>query len=254
VLPERVVPGWWRTEGHRLLLEDLDEVLDELPDRLLVGTGAYQQMRPDLVRYRAARGGRLLLSSLRWGGLPGRPTRLGGDLLLGLQPALRVLPEPRHLVAGAGRARYAWAARRDDDRAAGERLPQDQLGDARTRRPQILEALPPALARGLELPIVYNTSAYDSLDSLRLLDGVVDVYMPDFKVWTSETAHRYLKRADYPEVARETIVEMNRQVGHLVVDGRGMARRGLIVSHLIISVSRFAQAVGRLPWPSSVPA
>jgi putative pyruvate formate lyase activating enzyme len=100
--------------------------------------------------------------------------------------------------------------------------------------PQILEALPLAFARGLELPIVYNTSAYDSLDSLRLLDGIVDVYMPDFKLWTSETARRYLKRADYPDVARETIVEMNRQVGDLVLDEHGMARRGLIVRHLIM--------------------
>jgi putative pyruvate formate lyase activating enzyme len=100
--------------------------------------------------------------------------------------------------------------------------------------PQILEALPLALARGLELPIVYNTSAYDSLDSLRLMEGIVDVYMPDFKLWTGETARRYLKRADYPDVARETIVEMNRQVGDLVLDERGMARRGLIVRHLIM--------------------
>jgi putative pyruvate formate lyase activating enzyme len=100
--------------------------------------------------------------------------------------------------------------------------------------PQILEALPLAFDGGLELPIVYNTSAYDSLESLRLMEGIVDVYMPDFKLWTSETARRYLKRADYPDVARETIVEMNRQVGDLVLDGHGMARRGLIVRHLIM--------------------
>jgi putative pyruvate formate lyase activating enzyme len=100
--------------------------------------------------------------------------------------------------------------------------------------PQILEALPLAFDGGLELPIVYNTSAYDSLDSLRLMEGIVDVYMPDFKLWTNEAARRYLKRADYPDVARETIVEMNRQVGDLVLDERGMARRGLIVRHLIM--------------------
>jgi putative pyruvate formate lyase activating enzyme len=100
--------------------------------------------------------------------------------------------------------------------------------------PQILEALPLAFAQGLVLPLVYNTSAYDSLSSLRLLEGIVDVYMPDFKLWTSEAARRYLKRADYPDVARETIVEMNRQVGDLVLDGRGIARRGLIVRHLIM--------------------
>jgi putative pyruvate formate lyase activating enzyme len=100
--------------------------------------------------------------------------------------------------------------------------------------PQILEALPLAFARGLELPIVYNTSAYDSLDSLRLMEGIVDVYMPDFKLWTGESARRYLKRADYPDVARETIVEMNRQVGNLVLDECGIARRGLILRHLIM--------------------
>jgi putative pyruvate formate lyase activating enzyme len=100
--------------------------------------------------------------------------------------------------------------------------------------PQILEALPHAIAAGLRLPIVYNTSAYDSLDSLELMDGAVDVYMPDLKVLTRERARRYLKRPDYPEVARETIREMHRQVGDLVVDERGLARRGLILRHLIM--------------------
>lgn len=100
--------------------------------------------------------------------------------------------------------------------------------------PQIIESLPLAFAHGLELPIVYNTSSYDSLDSLRLMEGIVDVYMPDFKLWTSEAARRYLKRADYADVARETIVEMNRQVGDLVVDEFGMARRGLILRHLVM--------------------
>jgi putative pyruvate formate lyase activating enzyme len=100
--------------------------------------------------------------------------------------------------------------------------------------PQILEALPEAVRGGLRLPIVYNTSAYDSLDSLQLMEGVVDVYMPDFKLWTAESARRYLKRADYPEVARTTIAEMHRQVGDLVVDDAGLARRGLILRHLIM--------------------
>jgi putative pyruvate formate lyase activating enzyme len=100
--------------------------------------------------------------------------------------------------------------------------------------PQIIEALPLAVSAGLRLPIVYNTSAYDSLDSLRLMEGVVDVYMPDLKLWRRETARRYLKRADYPDVARETVKEMNRQVGELVLDERGLARRGLMVRHLIM--------------------
>jgi putative pyruvate formate lyase activating enzyme len=100
--------------------------------------------------------------------------------------------------------------------------------------PQILDALPHAVVGGLELPIVYNTSSYDSLDSLRLMEGVVDIYMPDFKVWTRERARRYLKRSDYAEVARETVREMHRQVGDLVLDDRGLARRGVILRHLIM--------------------
>jgi putative pyruvate formate lyase activating enzyme len=100
--------------------------------------------------------------------------------------------------------------------------------------PQILEALPLAVDAGLDLPIVYNTSSYDSLDSLRLMKGIVDVYMPDFKLWTREASRRYLKRPDYADVARETVKEMHRQVGDLVLDERGLARRGLIVRHLVM--------------------
>jgi putative pyruvate formate lyase activating enzyme len=100
--------------------------------------------------------------------------------------------------------------------------------------PQILEALPLAIEGGLRLPLVYNTSAYDSLDSLRLLDGLVDVYMPDFKLWTRESARRYLRRADYPDVARETIRAMHRQVGDLVLDERGLAERGVLLRHLVM--------------------
>ena len=66
------------------------------------------------------------------------------------------------------------------------------------------------------------------------MDGIVDAYMPDFKLWTSELARRYLKRAHYPDVARETIREMHRQVGDLVLDERGLARRGLLLRHLVM--------------------
>jgi len=100
--------------------------------------------------------------------------------------------------------------------------------------PQVLEALPIACARGLRLPIVYNTSAYDSLDSLALLDGVVDIYMPDFKYWDARSAARFLKAKDYPEVARAAIREMHRQVGDLVIDDHGLARRGVLVRHLVM--------------------
>lgn len=100
--------------------------------------------------------------------------------------------------------------------------------------PQIIEALPLAIERGLRLPIVYNTSAYDSTESLELMDGVVDIYMPDFKYWGSEMARKYSKAPDYPEVARRTIKEMYRQVGDLVTDDHGLAKRGLLIRHLVM--------------------
>lgn len=100
--------------------------------------------------------------------------------------------------------------------------------------PQILEALPLAVEAGLNLPLVYNTSAYDAMDCLRLLDGIVDIYMPDFKCWDREVARRYLLARDYPEVARASIAEMHRQSGDLVFDERGLALRGLLVRHLVM--------------------
>jgi putative pyruvate formate lyase activating enzyme len=99
---------------------------------------------------------------------------------------------------------------------------------------QILEALPLAVARGLRLPLVYNTSAYDSLHSLELMDGVVDIYMPDFKFWDSEMARHYSKAPSYPEAARRAIRAMHRQVGDLVLDENGLALRGLLLRHLVM--------------------
>lgn len=100
--------------------------------------------------------------------------------------------------------------------------------------PQVLEALVVAVAAGLRLPLVYNTSAYDSLESLRLLDGVVDIYMPDFKFWDAELAQRYLKARDYPDTARQALKEMQRQVGVLKFDEEGLAKRGVLVRHLVM--------------------
>ena len=100
--------------------------------------------------------------------------------------------------------------------------------------PQILEALPFAIKSGLNLPIVYNTSAFDSLDSLYHLDGIVDVYMPDFKCWREDQAKRYVKSPKYPSAARAAIREMHRQVGDLRFDSHGMARRGVLVRHLVM--------------------
>ena len=100
--------------------------------------------------------------------------------------------------------------------------------------PQVVEALAVAIPRGLRVPIVYNTSAYDSLASLRLMDGLVDIYMPDFKFWYRETARVLCKAKDYPEVARTAIKEMHRQVGDLRFGRDGLARRGLLVRHLVM--------------------
>ena len=100
--------------------------------------------------------------------------------------------------------------------------------------PQVVEAIAVAVRRGLTLPIVYNTSAYDSLESLRLLDGLIDIYMPDFKFWRRETARRLCKAKDYPERARDAIREMHRQVGPLRIGKDGLATRGLLVRHLVM--------------------
>jgi putative pyruvate formate lyase activating enzyme len=100
--------------------------------------------------------------------------------------------------------------------------------------PQVIEAIALAAESGLTLPIVYNTSAYDSLESLELLDGIVDIYMPDFKYWSAELSACYLKAADYPTAARAAIREMHRQVGPLQIDANGLARRGVLLRHLVM--------------------
>jgi putative pyruvate formate lyase activating enzyme len=100
--------------------------------------------------------------------------------------------------------------------------------------PQLLEALALAVERGLGLPIVYNSGGYDDVRALGWLDGVVDIYMPDFKFWSATSSRRYLGAPDYPEVARCAMTEMHRQVGPLEVDDRGLARRGLLVRHLVM--------------------
>jgi len=103
--------------------------------------------------------------------------------------------------------------------------------------PQWLEALPLAVRNGLRLPIVYNTGAYDAPETLYLLDGIVDIYMPDFKYWDPERARRYLQAPNYPEVARAALAEMHRQVGDLRLDDEGLAVRGLLVRHLVMPQS-----------------
>jgi putative pyruvate formate lyase activating enzyme len=100
--------------------------------------------------------------------------------------------------------------------------------------PQILEALPYAIERGLRVPLVYNTSAYDSLHSIRLMEGVVDIYMPDFKLWHPERCRKYLLAPDYPAAARAVVRAMHDQVGSLQLDEEGLALRGVLVRHLVM--------------------
>jgi putative pyruvate formate lyase activating enzyme len=97
--------------------------------------------------------------------------------------------------------------------------------------PQILSALPKAIEKGLTVPLVYNSSGYDSHETLELLEGIVDIYMPDFKFWNRDSAKRYAKAPDYPEVTRKAVLEMHRQVGDLVMDKEGVAVKGLLVRH-----------------------
>lgn len=101
--------------------------------------------------------------------------------------------------------------------------------------PHILTALPKAIEMGLSVPLVYNTGGYDAVEVLKLLDGIVDIYMPDFKYAQADIALRYSQAPDYPDVARAAIKEMHRQTGDLIIDEeRGIAHHGLLVRHLVL--------------------
>ena len=99
---------------------------------------------------------------------------------------------------------------------------------------QIIAAVEIAVRAGLSVPLVYNTGGYDSLEALRLLDGIIDIYMPDMKYDDSTKAHSYSHVRDYVEVNRASVREMHRQVGDLVMDENGIALRGLLVRHLVM--------------------
>jgi putative pyruvate formate lyase activating enzyme len=100
--------------------------------------------------------------------------------------------------------------------------------------PQILEALEIAVEEGLRVPLVYNSGGYDRVETLKLLDGVFDIYMPDFKFWDPAVAKKVCNAEDYPDVARRALLEMHRQVGDLEIDSDGVARRGLLIRHLVL--------------------
>jgi putative pyruvate formate lyase activating enzyme len=100
--------------------------------------------------------------------------------------------------------------------------------------PQILSAVAIAAAHGLSIPLVFNTGGYDRVATLQLLEGVFDIFMPDFKFWDPQIAESACQAGDYPEVARKALLEMHRQVGDLQIDEQGIARRGLLIRHLVL--------------------
>ena len=100
--------------------------------------------------------------------------------------------------------------------------------------PQILAALDKAIEKGLRVPLVYNSGGYDRVSTLAVLEGVFDIYMPDFKFWDPKVADELCGAPDYPEVARRAFKEMHRQVGDLVLDDQGLAQTGLIIRHLVL--------------------
>jgi putative pyruvate formate lyase activating enzyme len=100
--------------------------------------------------------------------------------------------------------------------------------------PQLLEALIPAIEQGLHVPLVYNSSGYDKKETLALLEGVFDIYMPDFKFWDETWSERYCNAPDYRDVAISAIKEMHRQVGDLIIDDEGIALKGLLIRHLVM--------------------
>jgi putative pyruvate formate lyase activating enzyme len=100
--------------------------------------------------------------------------------------------------------------------------------------PQILKALGIAMQRGFDLPIVYNTSGYESMETLRLLDGIVDIYLADMRYSDNAAAMKYSVAPDYPEINRAAVREMYGQVGNLVLDKHGIAKQGLIIRHLVL--------------------
>ncbi|OPY06016.1 MAG: hypothetical protein A4E66_02308 [Syntrophus sp. PtaB.Bin001] len=100
--------------------------------------------------------------------------------------------------------------------------------------PQILQALPSAIEQGLDIPLVYNCGGYESVEALKLLEGIFDIYMPDFKFWDDSWAERFCRVRDYRKQATQALREMHRQVGDLQIDDAGLAVRGLLVRHLVM--------------------
>jgi putative pyruvate formate lyase activating enzyme len=125
--------------------------------------------------------------------------------------------------------------------------------------PAVVHALMSAAHRGLRVPLVYNSSGYESVETLRLLDGIIDVYLPDIKYSDSETARKYSGAVDYVSCNREALVEMWRQVGPIQTDTEGIALKGMMVRHLVLPqnlsgsgecLSFLAKRIGPQVWVS----
>jgi len=113
--------------------------------------------------------------------------------------------------------------------------------------PQIVEAVHLAIPLGLNIPLVYNSNGYDDVETLKLLDGVIDIYLPDLKYADEESGRKYSAVRDYPETARAAIIEMYRQVGLLETDSGGIATRGLIIRHLVLP-NELSGTIETLRW------
>jgi putative pyruvate formate lyase activating enzyme len=100
--------------------------------------------------------------------------------------------------------------------------------------PQIIAAVFIAAEAGLHIPLVFNTGGYDSIEMIRLVDGIIDIYMPDMKYADTRVAHKFSKIPNYPAVNQSVVKEMHRQVGDLSIDEMGIAQKGLLVRHLIL--------------------
>jgi len=100
--------------------------------------------------------------------------------------------------------------------------------------PVIIEALAIAAGKGFNLPVVWNCGGYESPEALSVLEGIVDIYMPDFKFWDEKPSRYYLNAPDYPEIARAALKIMHAQTGDLIMDDLGIARSGLLVRHLVM--------------------
>jgi putative pyruvate formate lyase activating enzyme len=155
--------------------------------------------------------------------------------------------------------RYLSAGELADEMLKLQDLNVDTLGlvTPTSHLPTLIPALEQARKRGLSLPIIYNTSAYDTVTSLHLVEGLVDVYLPDMKYGSNDAGQIYSGVADYVNVSRAAVKEMVRQVGGLKVDSRGIAQSGVIIRHLILP-GGMADTVEVLQWiaqelPHTVP-